>query len=131
MARNGSQKGEVVLVAQLAAGATIRDAAKSAGVGERTVYRRLDDTAFQHKVNRARAAMLERALGALSEASIEASATLRSLLYAESDMARLGAARSILTLTLDLRSQVELVERMAALEEALERQQAAQGRGTA
>ena len=43
MAENGRQKGNGPLLAALAAGATVRQAAEQAGVSERTAYRRLAD----------------------------------------------------------------------------------------
>ena len=43
MADNGRKKGNARLLPALAAGATVREAAERAGLGERTVYRRLAD----------------------------------------------------------------------------------------
>jgi hypothetical protein len=41
MEQNGTPTGEDKLILTLAAGATAREAAEKAGVGERTAYRRL------------------------------------------------------------------------------------------
>ena len=56
------------------------------------------------------------ASGALPDAMTEATTTLRALLAAESETARLGAARSILELGIKVRETVELEERIAELE---------------
>ena len=109
------RKGDSALIAALAGGATIRDAAKLAGVGETTVYRRLDDPDFRRRVADARAEMLSQAVGQLADASTEAVATLRALLNADAETVRLGSARAILELGAKLRES-ELERRIAALE---------------
>jgi len=106
-----------VLLAALAGGATNAEAAKRAGIGESTVYRRLKEVAFRTQVNDARRAMVERAVALLADASAEAVLTLRALLTAESDTARLGAARSILELGSKLRESVEMEARLSELEQ--------------
>ena len=100
----------------LAGGRTIAQAAQSARVGQTTVYRRLRDPEFRRRVNEARAAFTERALGRLSAASTAAVRTLRQLLKAKSDAVRLAAARTILELGTKLRETVELEQRILALE---------------
>ena len=107
-------------MAALAGGATYEDAAERAGVSERTVRRRLDDPAFRHRVDAARAEMLSRAVARLTGASVEAVEALRGLLGSGQDFARLGAARAILELGLKLREQLDLAGRVAALEQAAE-----------
>ena len=104
------------LILAIAAGATIRDAAVSAGVSESTAHRRLDDPAFTRQVDDARAEMIARAAGQLADASTEAVATLRALLDAEAETVRLGSARAILELGTKLRESEELGRRIAALE---------------
>jgi HEAT repeat protein len=118
LADNDSQKGDPTLIAALAAGASIREAAEAAGVGERTVYRRLQDPDFKRRVTQARSAFISGAVGKLAEASIEAVATMRELLSAKSESVRLSAARAILEIGPKLREHTELEERIAALEEA-------------
>jgi hypothetical protein len=61
--------------------------------------------------------MVARALGKLADASTEAVDTLRSLLHAEAESVKLGAARAILELGNKLRDAVEVEERLARLEE--------------
>jgi AcrR family transcriptional regulator len=114
--RNG---GDARLVAELAGGATVAEAARSAGVSESTVYRRLRDADFRRLVDEARAAMVAQAIGRLTAAATAAADTLRALLGSEADFCRLAAARSILELGAKLREHGELEARIAALEERL------------
>ncbi len=118
LAGNGKRKGDSALVAALAAGMTVKDAADAAGVRERTAHRRLEDAGFRREVAGARARLVEHALGQLADASAEAVTTLRALLHAEGESARLGAARSILELGTKLRESVEFEARIARLEAA-------------
>ncbi len=53
MAARGRKNADVELVAALASGSTVREAAQSAGVAERTVYRRLEDAEFRSRVQEA------------------------------------------------------------------------------
>jgi hypothetical protein len=116
MAENGRGKGDTALQLALAAGQTVRDAARAAGIGERTAGRRLADPAFRRRVCELRAEMVQRALGKMADGMAEAADTLRQLLRAEGESVRLGAARSILELGNKLRESAELEERLAALE---------------
>jgi len=117
---HGRRNGDSALIAGLAAGAKVEDAARSAGMSGRTAYRRLEDPAFRRRVSEARGQALERALGRLADTSGAAAETLAALLSAESETARLGAARSILELGSKLRESAELEARIAALEAAAE-----------
>src|SRR6266540_2460033 len=107
------RKGDSALVAALAAGRTVRDAAKTAGVSEATAYRRVQEPAFRQAVTEARAKLIETAVGQLAEAATSAVATLRVLLEADAETVRLGAARAILELGAKLRESVELEQRIA------------------
>ena len=117
MAQKGRRASDEKLLLALACGATVENAARSAGVSERTAYRRLGDPAFQGAVKKARAEMVQRALGRLSDSATAAADALRRLLHAEAESVRLGAARSILELGTKLRDAAELEERLRALEE--------------
>jgi HEAT repeat protein len=119
MAGGDRRNADSVLVTALAAGATVEAAAKTAGVSERTAYRRLDDPAFRQGVINARAEMVSRAVARLSATSTLAADTLRKLLDARSETVRLGAARAILELGSKLRESEDLAERVRALEERL------------
>ena len=122
------RKGDSTLIAALAGGATLRDAAAVAGVSESTVHRRLDDPDFRCRVTDARGEMLSRAVGQLADASTEAVATLRALLNAEAETVRLNSAKAILELGAKLR-EAELERRIAALE-ALEAEAGPEPRGS-
>ena len=104
------------LIATLASGTTVEAAAQLREVSERTIYCRLKDPDFQHRLQQARADLVARALGHLSAGSAEAAVTLRNLLQAEDNCVKLGAARAILELGTRLRESVEFEERLSALE---------------
>jgi hypothetical protein len=117
VAHRGRENADAPLIAALAGGATVQDAAEVAGVAPRTVHRRLEDPAFRQSVANARTELIARAVGSLAESASEAASTLRALLGAETPPAvRLGAARSVLDLVVKLREHDELAERIAALE---------------
>ena len=117
MAGSGRKNGDPTLIAALAGGATVQEAARTAGVSERTVYRRMEADTFRRQLVEARADLIGRAVGVLARVSTAAAATLAGLLKAESESVRLGAARSILELAVKLRESEELEQRIAALEE--------------
>jgi hypothetical protein len=116
MAENGRRKGLDALALALASGETLRDAARLASVGERTATRRWADPEFRSRVSELRVEMVARSLGRLVEGMAEGAETLRALLKAESESVRLGAARSLLELTLRVRDHTELEERLRNLE---------------
>jgi hypothetical protein len=118
MVENGrrNRRGDDALLLALASGQTVRDAASTAGIGERTATRRVADTDFRRRVGELRAEMVGRALGQLADGMTEAAGTLRALLSAEGESVRRGAARSILELGNRLRESVELEQRLQALE---------------
>lgn len=107
------------MIAALAAGSTVLEAAAAGGMSERTVYRRLEDPAFRRLVDDARAEIVSRAVAKLSAASADAADTLRDLLRSDMDFARLAAARAILEIGSKLREHEDLAERVRALEERL------------
>jgi len=117
MAGGGRTSADETLVVLLAGGATRQQAAQSAGVGERTVYRRLEDPAFRARIEEARADMLARTSALLTAAGAAAAGTLVRLLRAESDAVKLAAAVRIIELGGKLRTDLELEARIAALED--------------
>ena len=120
MAGGDRKNADPALIAALAGGATVQDAARQAGVSERTAHRRLDDAAFQQEVFAARAALITGAVCKLAAASTEAADTLRALLAADTPPAvRLGACRAILELGTKRRESEEHEARIRALEEHL------------
>jgi hypothetical protein len=104
MARSSDDR----LLAALAAGRSVEDAARTAGVAERTAYR--DE-------------LISAALGELVDCASEAVATLRALLSAADERVRLGAAKSTLEQLLRLRETLTLNQRLAALERTLQHRQ--------
>jgi hypothetical protein len=116
VAESGSPSGDDALAAAVAAGTSIKEAARAAGVSERTAYRRQQDPEFRRRVAEIRSSFLSDAVGRLAEASTEAVSTLKALLNASSDSVRLSAARAILEFGPKLREHTELAERISALE---------------
>src|SRR5262245_24116243 len=76
----------------------IREATKSAGVGERTVYAWLKDPVFGAAYREARKAAVTRALGSLQQAASEAVETLTTIMQDETAPApaRVSAAKNVL-----------------------------------
>lgn len=117
MAGGNRRDADQAIAAALAAGATKQEAARLVGVGERTVYRRLEDRQFRRRIDDARADLVNRVAGGLADASLAAVDTLRALLEADSESVRLGACRAILDLCLRHREADEFERRIAAIEE--------------
>ena len=117
MAGGDRKNADVALVTALAGGATVQEAARSAGVSESTVYRRLNDGVFRQRVAEARSEMLSRAVGTLARVSTAAAVTLAQLLKAEAESVRLGAARSVLEMAVKFHETEQLEQRIAQLEE--------------
>jgi hypothetical protein len=103
----------------VATGNTLRDAALAVGIGERTAARRWADPDFRRRVSELRGEMVGRSLGRMANGMSEAANELRRLLCARSEAVRLGAARSLLELSVKLRDSVDLEQRLASLEERL------------
>jgi hypothetical protein len=117
MAGSGRQNADEILIAALAGGATVAVAAQQAGVGERTVWRRLQADDFRARLDAARRQSLASALDVLTKVSTAAAATLADLLKKEyAPSVRLGAARSILDLSIKAEELRELTARGQALE---------------
>jgi hypothetical protein len=108
-----------LLIAALAAGASVEDAARAAAVSVRTAYRRIADPEFAGRLAVARDELLSAALGELVGCATEAVATLRALLSAPDDRIRLAAAKATLEQLLRLRETLTLSQRLAALERSL------------
>lgn len=121
MAQRGRRNADQALLLALACGATIENAARSAGVSESTAYRRLAEPDFKHRLHQVRADMVQRTAGALTAAAQEA---VRTLLALQKDSVpaavRLGAARAILELGVRLRESAEFEQRIAALEQQVQ-----------
>jgi transposase len=114
------RRGDKLLQAALAGGDSIAQAAAKAKLSERTVYRRLQDGAFQRGVDALRADMVQRASALLVAAALLATKTLIDLQDTSIPASvRRGASRDILELGRKLRESVFLEKRLAALEQQL------------
>ena len=121
MPGNKRQRMDEILLTALACGASIEQAARKAGVSERTVYRRLRDPEFTQQLRAARADIRKRTSAALSAGSLEGARALLDLVKpAVAPTVRLGAARALLELSVKLVEAEEFEERLAALEQQLD-----------
>jgi hypothetical protein len=122
MAQRGKHHKDEVLILALACGATIEGAARQAGISEATAYRRRQDPEFRRRLQELRADMTQRTTGMLTAAGMESVKTLLELQKPSvPPAARLGSARTVLELGMKMREFNELEERIAALEEQLQR----------
>jgi len=120
MAHRGRQQADDAFLLALACGATIENAARQSGLSVRTAHRRMADESFRRRLQEMRADMVQRTAGALTAAANEAVRTLVDLLKPAMPAAvRLGAARSVLEISMKLRETAELEQRLAALEKRL------------
>lgn len=118
--RKRMRRGDVELIPALATGSSIKDAAKVAGINERTVYRRLKDSSFVAEVDEVRRIVISQTIGILTEANISAALALRELLNSEADYVKRAAAKDIIELALKMRFEFDLSERLARVEEMLQ-----------
>jgi hypothetical protein len=117
----GSKKAaDAALVVHLASGISPAGAAKLAGVSEATCYRRLADPSFRQRVEAARATFWERALGILSKGAAESATVLRKLLRSDDGRIKLQAAKILIEQGCRVRDQVDIAQRIAALEKLAE-----------
>jgi type II secretory pathway component PulF len=120
MPQTGRRNVDHNLLTALACGATVEAAARSAGVSESTVYRRLRQPAFSQRLQEVRADMVQRTSAMLTASGMEAVKTLLALQQASTPASvRLGAARAILEIGLKVREVADLERRLSALEQQL------------
>ena len=100
-----SAKDELLALA-LAQGLSVRQAAKAAGVSERTAHRRRKDVKLQRRVKGLRHAEFQRVAGQISMAAQEAVPALCELLKSEKESTRLQAVRIALQ-SIRLRDSIE------------------------
>ncbi|HWB07968.1 MAG TPA: hypothetical protein VG826_01900 [Pirellulales bacterium] len=117
MGPNGTPAGDDGLILALAAGATVREAAEKAGIGERTVYRRLADADFRQAVSEARDRLFDAARGRLAGLASRAAETLERLMESDKPSEALGAAKAVLELGPRLREAADIEERISRLED--------------
>ncbi|MCE5314441.1 MAG: hypothetical protein ABFD49_05370 [Armatimonadota bacterium] len=102
---------------------TVSEAAKAAGVVERTLYRWLrEDSNFIETYKEARRETIRQATARLQQACSTAVDTLLDVMQDDGakDMARVNAAKSVLELALKAVELEDLAERVNALEMRLE-----------
>jgi len=127
MADNGSSKKKSAsrvkanpqLIVSLACGQSVAEAAKSTGISERTIYRRLQEPEFIAAICDARETLLDQASGELAASMRAAAQTLKGLLESESEKTRLFAAREILSLGVKVRVLINHEARLAEIERAI------------
>lgn len=117
--RAKSAKGEGPLVAALATGMSLVDAARTAGVSHSTAKRRMKEPDFRRAVSDARTAILDQATGALADALSDAVTTLKRNLSVGMPQVEVRAAVAIISLALTVRDQGELAARIAVIEERI------------
>jgi hypothetical protein len=127
MARKINREAEQALLQALACGATVEQAARKAGIGERTAYRRLGSRAFRGRLREARLEIVQRTAGLLTGAGLSA---VKVLIDLQQDVAvsagvRRRAARDVLDTAVKLRDSALAEERLAAVETRLEEMLAA------
>jgi hypothetical protein len=108
---------------RLAAGGTVAESAAAAGVDPRTIFKwKSDDARFRARIAELRAGMVSAALGRLSDSMSAAADVLVALLGSDDEDVRHRAAVQVLTLALKVRSEVDVAERLAAVEALLKGQ---------
>lgn len=115
MAHRGRLSARDRLATLLAAGDSVRQAAKDVGVSERTAHRWIEEPSFARKVTKYRAEMTDRAFGKLTGALNLAVVRLRTLIDAKESVA-LGAAKAIFDAHFKFRTANEFESRLAELE---------------
>ena len=118
MPRSVQKSADRILLQALACGATVENAARKAGMSERTAYRRLDDPVFLNQLEQLRADMVLRTAGMLTGAGMGA---VKVLVELQNDAAQPAAvrrrsARDVLEMGLKFREIAQLEQRLAAIE---------------
>jgi hypothetical protein len=109
------------LLGVLATGASVRGAAKITGLSESLIWRRLADSQFKARLQKARSDILERAIAHAGQACVESMIVLRRLLRKKNDQTKLKAALGILAASPRLREEGSFEERLQTLEEQFEK----------
>jgi hypothetical protein len=114
--RAGRSRSDDVLAVSLAAGKTVADAAKDAGVSEGTVYARLKKPEFEERVKELRRQAVAAAVGRLSATMTKAADVLEKLLDSKDEHVQHKAAVKIIELGTKIIDVEELSERLQELE---------------
>ncbi len=108
-------------LAALLAHATKKEAAEAAGIDPRTMRRYFDDADFQRAYKEAFGGMVEDATRQAQQSIAPALSTLREIVESEEEnaQARISAARSILEYAVKLGEQLDVLDRLTALEQQI------------
>jgi hypothetical protein len=120
VAHGGRRNADETLVAELAAGKTVREASATAGVAERTAFRRLEDSAFKARVAELRSEMVRTAAGRLVDGMTEAAGVLRAGLTDTDANVRHRSAVKLIELGVKVTELAELQRRVDELERHIE-----------
>src|SRR5262245_29045261 len=110
--RPGRRAVDDLLIAALASGATLEQAARSANVNPRTVARRRADPQFTRRVDELRRSMVTDAAGRLASAMSAAADKLKALLASPSEGIQLRSAVAILEQSVRLAELFDLQRRV-------------------
>jgi hypothetical protein len=105
-----------LLSALVASGHTVRDACKSMKLSESRAYHISQTPEFKTRVSELRTAAVEHALGKLSDLACNAVDSIGGLLSSQDENVRLRAAQAVLDRFAKLSEQVDLRQRIEALE---------------
>jgi hypothetical protein len=116
MKQNGTRKGDDALLAGLVSGLDVTEAAKQAGMGRTTAYRRLRDRHFQERLEELRTAVLHRTVSLLSDVAIKATKVVDELLGKEqTPTIRTHAARLALEFAVKFRGELGVAKELEIL----------------
>ena len=107
---------------------SIREAAKTSGIGEATFYRYLKDKDFLTQFREARRLIVETSITQLQQASGEAVETLKKNLTCGNPAAENQAARLILDNTYRGMEALDILPRLEVLEDEFEKQNQENGK---
>lgn len=105
-------------IASMMVCSTIAEAAKHSGIGERTLYRWLKESAFADGLKEAQAEALASAVRMLTSNMGAAAGVIRDTMTDGTPALKLRAALGLIGVLPGLREQVSFEERLAALEAA-------------
>jgi hypothetical protein len=126
MAGHGRKNVDDAILLALAAGANPSGAAAAAKCSERTVRRRLQDSAFRSRVSGLRSELVQGVVGRLATLGRKAADGLNDLMGSSREQTRLGARRLVLDFLFKGTEllEIEKIEaRLAAIEEAQQKAQ--------
>jgi hypothetical protein len=107
-----------LLATHVAGGSTIKAAAAEIGMSQDHAYRLSGSVAFRQRVRDMRTEAATQAVCRLSSAATQAADCLVDLLGSDDEKTRLAAAGKLLTMIVPLTEQLEIRERIDALEAA-------------